>query len=94
MAKQQPVAQFSAGHTASANNKGLQVFAPDGTHRATFHGAGAHSGAIDRGGGQLHIFAATPRTRDEDRLLILQDELRRINMDNAEFWQRRKGMSE
>ncbi len=91
MAKQQPVAQFSAGHTASANDKGLQVFAPDGTHRATFHGA--HSGTIDRGG-QLHIFAVTPRTRDEDRLLILQDELRRINMDNAEFWQRRKGMPE
>jgi hypothetical protein len=86
-----PVAQFTAGHTVRTNDEGLSVFAADGTHRATFHGA--HR-AVVNADGQLNIFPTAQRTRDEDRLLRLQDELKRINTDNAEFWSRRGGAAE
>jgi hypothetical protein len=90
---QLPVASFTAGHTVRTHSQGLSVIAPDGTHRATFPGAGAHRAVIDANG-LLSIFAAASHTRDEDRLLRLQDELRRINSDNAEFWATREGMPE
>jgi hypothetical protein len=88
---QPPVAQFAPGHTARESREGLDVFAPDGAHRATFPGAGAHRAVTDDNG-QLYVLAKAPLTRDEDRLLRLQDELRRLNETNAEFWRRRGGM--
>ena len=91
--KQQPIAQFTAGHTVRANSAGLTVLASDGTHRATFPGAGAHRATVDTAG-RLCIYPQTPRTRDEDRLLRLQDELKRINSSNQEFWRHREGIPE
>jgi hypothetical protein len=91
--KQQPIAQFTAGHTVRVNSAGLTVLAPDGTHRATFPGAGAHRATVDTAG-RLCIFPKASTCTADERVAHMRDALLRINKKHAEFWAAREGIPE
>ena len=89
---QAPIAQFAAGHTVRIHDESLSVFAPDGTHRATFPSA-AYRAAIGTEG-ELSIFPKGSARTSDARLTEMRDALVRVNKKNAEFWASRNELPE